>query len=211
MEIRVFLVFVAISTAVIVVPGPSILLIVSNSLQLGARHGLYTVAGTSLAMLIQLGIAVAGLTSLLVLLTDWFSWFRWIGVIYLCYLGIARWRSTNLSGDLESGAGSENRTAFGAGFVVSLTNPTTMLFFVAFFPQFLNAEMPAGKQFIAMSATFWILAAIFDCGYASLAGHIGKSMQDPRWIKWRNRLSGAILIAAAIALTLARNFEVTGT
>lgn len=211
MQINIFLAFVAISTAVIVVPGPSILLIVSNSLQLGTRHGLYTVAGTSLAMLIQLGIAVAGITSLLVLLAEWFSWFRWIGIIYLCYLGIARWRSTIHSGEFKSGSGPEKRTAFGTGFMVSLTNPTTMLFFVAFFPQFLNAEMPAGEQFITMSATFWILAAIFDCGYAYLAGRVGKSMQDARWIKLRNRLSGAILIAAAIALTLARNLNFSGS
>ncbi len=62
-----------------------------------------------------------------------------------------------------------------------------------------------------MSATFWILAVIFDSGYACLLGRLGKSMHDARCVKLCNRPSGAILIATAIALTLARNLNVSGS
>ena len=205
MDTNIFLAFIGISTAVIVIPGPSILLIVANSLQLGTRHGLYTVAGTSIAMLIQLAIAVAGVTSLLVLLAQWFVWLRWIGILYLCYLGVTRWRSMTPLGTFDSGNRHRTGPAFGQGFLVSLTNPTTMLFFVAFFPQFLDAELPVVRQFSVMSVTFWILALIFDCSYACLTGRLGKAMTDPRLVKLRNRLSGAIMIGAALGLALARN------
>jgi len=204
MESTLYLVFVGVSIAVIVIPGPSILLIVSNSLQFGAGSGVVTVAGTSAAMLIQLGVAVAGLTSLVTVVSQGLNAMRWLGIAYLVYLGIRRWRSSVPIGAFETVTGRRNRSAFLEGFLVSLTNPTTMLFFIAFFPQFMNDAAPPARQLLTMSVTFWALALCFDLSYAGLAARIGHALQDPRRALMRNRLSGAILVAAAAALALAR-------
>jgi len=200
----VYFAFIGVSTAVIVIPGPSILLIVANALKCGSRAGLITVAGTSTAMAIQLTIAVAGLTSLITQLAIAQRLVRWVGIAYLAWLGIQRWRSAGMAAAPGITTTPHQGSAFGAGFLVSLTNPTTMLFFVAFFPQFLTGTVSPQTELALMAVTFWILALGFDCAYAALAGSIGRALHDPRWGVIRDRAAGVILLVAALALALAR-------
>ena len=204
MDTQLFLIFVAISTAVIVIPGPSVLLIVSNSLQFGLRAGLFTAGGISAAMVLQLAVAVAGVTSVLLLLAEWFTVLRWIGILYLGYLGLTRLLRAESDGSAGVPATKHTGSSLAQGFLVSLTNPTTMTFFVAFFPQFLAIERAPAPQFIVMSLTFWVLALLFDVGYALLTARLGKRLQASRWVRVRDRLSGVIMLAAALGLALAR-------
>ncbi len=204
MDTQLFLIFVGISTAVIVIPGPSVLLIVSNSLRFGLRAGLFTAGGISAAMILQLAVAVAGMTSLLLLLTDWFTVLRWIGIAYLGYLGLTRLLRAEPVGSAGLAATRHSGSSLAQGFLVSLTNPTTMTFFVAFFPQFLAMERALVPQLTLMSVTFWVLALLFDVGYALLSARLGSPLQSSRWVRLRNRLSGAIMLAAALGLALAR-------
>lgn len=199
-----YLAFIVVSTAVIVIPGPSVLLIVANTLKDGTRAGLNTVAGTSVAMAIQLAIAVAGLTSLVTRLAAGQRLIRWIGIAYLAWLGIQSWRSAGVEQDVEPGKRPRRGSAFSEGFLVSLTNPTTMLFFVAFFPQFLTSGKSPQAELALMAVTFWILALSFDCAYTGFTASIGKALREPRWAAARDRSVGVILFAAATALALAR-------
>ena len=91
---------------------------------------------------------------------------------------------------------------FIAGFIVALTNPGTMLFFVAFFPQFLNTDAAAGPQFFMMAATFMLLTLLFDTTYALLSARVGRFLQDPRRARIRNRVSGVFLLAVAAGLAM---------
>ena len=202
METNVYLAFVGISIAVIVFPGPSILLIVANSLQQGVAAGLITVAGGAIAMLMQLIVALVGLTSLVNMLERSFEIVRWVGIAYLLYLGVQRWRSSVSGSVIGKQRERNNRSLFVAGFLVALTNPGTLLFFIAFFPQFLNADVAAGPQLMLLAVTFMALTLTFDSSYALLSARIGRSLQDPRQVQFRNRLSGAILLFAALALML---------
>lgn len=204
MDADLYLVFVGVSTAVIVIPGPSVLLIVSNSLQQGFIAGLTTAIGVSASMLIQLAVALVGLTSVIATVSQALGWIRWVGIVFLIYLGIRRWRAVVPVGRFASEDPARPGSAFGQGFAVALTNPTTMLFFVAYFPQFLDDAAPAESQLLLMAATFWVLALLFDIAYAAVSARIGTALQDPKSAVIRNRLSGAILVAAAIALAMAR-------
>ena len=165
MEPRVFLAFVGIATAVIVIPGPSVLLIVSNSLRFGVRAGLLSVVGISAAMSVQLAVGVAGITSLVFLLADWVEAICWVGIVYLGYLGVVRWRTADTQGASANALGQRGSSSLAQGFLVALTNPTTMTFFVAFFPQFLDMHKSATSQLLTMSLTFWVLAAVIDLAY----------------------------------------------
>ena len=198
---NLYLAFIGISLAVLLVPGPSILLIVANSLQHGRVIGLYTVTGGLVAMAIQLAVALFGLTSLVNIFESGFDLIRWCGAAYLAYLGVQRWRGVNHSevrGRSASGYGS----AVVEGFIVALTNPGTMLFFVAFFPQFLNEAQSVAPQLLNLAATFMLLTVVVDTGYALLAARIGHTLHEPQRRRTRNRLAGAILLLAAIALAL---------
>jgi threonine/homoserine/homoserine lactone efflux protein len=201
MEVGVYAAFVFISIAVLVFPGPSILLIIANSLQRGVVVGLFTVTGGVMAMLVQLLVALAGLTSVVTVFESGFDLVRWVGAAYLMYLGVQRWRGQPHS-ELRGRAARNYRSAVLEGFIVALTNPGTMLFFVAFFPQFLNAAAPVEPQLLLMAATFMLLTLVVDCSYASLSARIGHRLHEPRQGAVRNHLAGAILVAAAAALAL---------
>lgn len=201
MEIDLYLWFILVSLAVLIFPGPSILLIVANSLQRGMIIGLYTVAGGFFAMGVQLLIALAGVQSAAENLGGEFAWIRWAGVAYLVYLGAQRWRGHAYS-EVRGRHSSDRGSAVVQGFIVALTNPGTMLFFVAFFPQFLNLEVPAGPQLLQMATTFMVLTTLVDVGYAVLAARVAERLHEPGRATARNRLAGLILLLAAVTLAL---------
>ena len=197
-----YVAFVGLSIAVLVFPGPSILLIVANSLQRGRIFGLYTVVGGVVAMAVQMTVAIVGLTSLVDSTPIGFDLVRWAGAAYLLYLGVQRWRGAN-HGELRGRELQSYGSAVVQGFIVALTNPGTMLFFVAFFPQFLNLSLPAAPQLMVMATTFMVLTVIVDVGYALIADEIGHHLHARDRRQARNRLAGGILIVAAVVLALA--------
>ena len=205
MQTAAYIAFVGISIAVIVVPGPSILLIIANSLQAGVRPGLYTVAGTSIGMLIQLSVALIALMGVVTMFSQGLAVVRWLGIGYLAFLGVQRLQSpATLDADVARIATSRV-LALSQGFMVSVTNPTTMLFFLAFFPQFLSVTGSPVGQLIVLAATFWSLALVFDVTYALVAARAGdRLLAGHERAARRNRLSGAILIAAAVVLVFAK-------
>ena len=203
MQSNIYLAFIGISIAVLVFPGPSILLIIANSLQRGTVAGLYTVAGGIVAMLVQLAVALAGLTSLANTFAAGFDYVRWAGAVYLLYLGIQRWQGFRQDVVVRGRAAGSYRSVVIEGFIVALTNPGTLLFFVAFFPQFLNRESAAAPQLLLMAATFMLLTLVVDSSYALLSARIGRRLHDPGRVKMRNRISGILLVIAALALALA--------
>ena len=122
------------------VPGPNVALIVANAVAHGRRYGLLTVAGTSAAMVPQLALTVLGMTGVLLVMAYAFEWLRWIGVAYLVYLGIRTWRAPAVDLTRVAPEPRSARSIFLRGFLVSLSNPKTLLFYGAFFPQFVIAE-----------------------------------------------------------------------
>lgn len=198
-----YLTFVAAVTVLMLIPGPNVALIVANSMAYGARYGLLTVAGTSSAMLIQLSITAFGMTELLGMLGSWFEWLRWIGVAYLVYLGIEQWRVPAV--DLTK-IRLKPRSAvrdYTRALLVSLTNPKTLFFYGAFFPQFLSPGSDMGVQVFWLSVTFLVLALTVDCCWAFLGGRARGLL--PLRGRLRNRISGGMMIGAGIGLALARS------
>jgi threonine/homoserine/homoserine lactone efflux protein len=199
---HLYLTFVLAITVLILIPGPNVSLIVANALAYGTAFGLLTVAGTSAAMLPLLLLTALGMTAVLGAMAQWFEWLRWLGVAYLIWLGIRQWRAPPV--DLTSTAPQPRsaRRIVLRGFLVSLTNPKTLLFYGAFFPQFISIDRPLGPQVALLCATFLVIATALDGGWALLAGRArGVLAARPRL---RNRLSGGMLIGAGVGLALAR-------
>jgi threonine/homoserine/homoserine lactone efflux protein len=133
-----YLAFVLASAVLILIPGPNVTLLVANSLAYGARRALTTLAGTSAAIALQLAITVLGMTPLMLALAAWFEWLRWAGVLYLVWLGIQQWRAPPVALEDVDPAAVAGRALFWRGFLVSATNPKTLLFYAAFLPQFVD-------------------------------------------------------------------------
>ncbi len=202
MSFELYLAFVAATVVLILIPGPNVALIVANSVAHGARHGLVTVAGTSAAMVIQLTLTILGLSGFLSLLAGWFEWVRWLGVAYLLYLGLTALMAPTSDLTRVKAANVPAAKMFFRGFVVSLTNPKTLLFYSAFLPQFVSPGADATAQLMILAATFLAIAVLLDSGWALLASRArGVLALNGRL---RNRITGTFLISAAAGLALAR-------
>ena len=195
------LTFIIVSFGVIVIPGPNVLIIISTSVSCGRIRGLQTVAGTSLAMLIQLSISAVGTNIFVSNLTMGFVWLKWLGVAYLVYLGVlhllAIKRSTQST---VSATGSFNR-----GFWVSLTNPKTILFFSAFLPQFTVSGSHYLNQILLLSTLFWLMALLLDSLYAILSAKLVGFLNKKNVAKYQNGLSGVLLLGASALLATTKN------
>lgn len=184
-------------------PGPNVLLIVATSVHSGCRRGLQTVMGTTSAMAVQLLIAAAGTAWLASTLAESFVWFKLVGVAYLIYLGC---RHLLAAAQPESsrvvpinGAGTYWR-----GFVVSLTNPKTILFFGAFLPQFVSGVYSVAPQITVLSLSFLLLAAAFDSLYAVAASAVSSAVNRPSVRCLREGITGLLFLGAGLALAVTR-------
>jgi len=202
MSIDLYLGFVLASAVLMMIPGPNMSLIVANSVAYGARYGMLTLAGTAGAMVPQLIATGLGLTTTLHLLADWFDWIRWIGVVYLIYLGVRQWRAIPVDLTRITPQPRSARVIVLRGFLVSLTNPKTLLFFGAFFPQFVSLKAPVLPQVALLSVTFLVVAIVLDSCWALLAARLRGVLAAHG--RLRNRVAGGCLIGAGLGLVLAR-------
>ena len=196
-----YLSFVVTVVALMLIPGPNVALIVATSLERGPKAGLVTVAGTSVAMIPQLALTGLGIGALLVEAAEAFKTLRWLGVAYLLWLAYRAF--TALPEALGTTAQRQPFPAlFMRGFLVSLSNPKTLIFFGAFFPQFVDPRQPVLAQVVLLSVTFLALAALVDSGWALMAARAGRALRLKGAL--RNRLTGGIFLGAGLGLALAR-------
>lgn len=184
------------SFVIVIVPGPTVTVIIANSLRDGARAGLLNVAGTQAGLLPMVLIVALGLNSIVALMAEWFFWIKLAGAAYLVWLGIKLWRSDGSIGDVAQ-VRRPSTGYFWQGFLVIWSNPKALLFFGAFLPQFMN---PAGNPFLQMltgGGIFMAVAAVFDSTYALLAGRAGRLLTRGR-IRLVERVSGTLLIGGGL-------------
>jgi homoserine/homoserine lactone efflux protein len=200
-DLTLYLTFTAAVSILAAIPGPNVTIITANSISHGARYGAVTVAGTSSAMVIQLAITVMGMAAFQATLASWFEWLRWLGVVYLLYLAIQAWRAPMEILD----AAPEHRSPvkiYLRGFLVSLLNPKTLLFYGAFLPQFVSPHGPLFSQILLLSAIFLVTASLVDLSWALLAARVGHVLRKRS--KVRNRLTALLMIGAGVGMALAK-------
>jgi len=199
--LRLYLAFVLAVTALMLLPGPNVGLIVANSVSHGVRLGLLTVAGTASAMVVQLAVTAAGLGAVLGAAGVWFGALRWVGVGYLLFLAWQAFRAPVADLAVKAEA-PDGRRVFARGFLVSLTNPKTLFFYAAFFPQFVAPGRDVAAQVAVLAVTFVVIAVVVDSGWAA-AAHRARKILGKRQV-WANRLSGGVLAGAGLGLAISR-------
>ena len=202
MDVELYLAFLAATVVLALIPGPNVAVITASSVAYGARFGLLTVAGTTTAILVQLVLVGLGLSAALGALGHWFEWIRWIGAAYLVYLGIAEWRAAARDLARTAPLPRSARAIYGRGVLVALTNPKTLLFYGAFFPQFIEPGRDAGRQLLLLAVTFLAVAIVCDGLWAILAGRLRALLVAHA--RLRNRITGGLLVGAGVGLAMAR-------
>jgi threonine/homoserine/homoserine lactone efflux protein len=198
-----YLAFIAATVVLMLIPGPNVALIVANSVAYGTRYGLMTLGGTATASVIQLLLVTLGMTAAMATLGGWMEYARWAGVVYLIWIGVRQWRAAVVDLTRTRPEPKSARQIFLRGLLVSLTNPKTLLFFGAFFPQFIAPERDLSTQLAVLSVTFVAVALVMDSLWAVLAGRVRGLLAGHG--KARNRVTGGLLIGAGLGLALARH------
>jgi threonine/homoserine/homoserine lactone efflux protein len=201
--IGAWLAFLAASIVVLIIPGPTVLLVVSYALTQGRRVALAMAAGVALGDFTAMTLSLAGLGALLLASATLFTALKWVGAAYLVYLGVRLWRAPPVLPDIA--AEPRTRGIFGHAFVVTALNPKSIAFFVAFVPQFIDHARPLLPQFVIMEATFVFFATVNALAYALAADKLRQRIRNSRTLTWLNRAGATCLVGmGAATVTLAR-------
>jgi len=199
LSFELWVAFAIAATIILVIPGPTIILVVSQAISHGRRSVAPLAAGVVLGDFTAMTFSLLGLGAVLSASALLFSVLKWIGAGYLFYLGIKLWISKP-DGDrmrFTPAAGS-NRALFKSAFIVTALNPKSIAFFVAFLPQFIDPQIPNIVQLPIMGATFLTLAGINATLYAIFAGQLRDTLKNTAVRKWFDRCGGTALIGAAV-------------
>ncbi|WP_424134876.1 LysE family translocator [Roseomonas chloroacetimidivorans] len=198
MNLETWLAFVAAASAMLIIPGPTILLVLGQSLGGGRRSTLPLVAGVAAGDALAMSLSLAGLGALLAASSLAFGILKWAGAAYLLWLGLRMWRAP-----VEGApAPLPPRRAGLQAFLVTATNPKSIAFFIAFVPQFLDPARPFLPQAGLLVCSFVLLAAGNALGYALLAGRLSGAIRRPGPRRLLNRAGGSMLIGAGLATAL---------
>ena len=172
----------------------------------GRRAAVSTVAGVALGDLIAMSASLAGLGALVLASATLFTVLKWIGALYLIYLGVQMIRkaSGQGAGKLSEMPQASNVHIFNHAAAVTALNPKSIVFFIAFVPQFINADAALWPQFTIMIVTFVGLAALNALVYALLADQMRARISNMSVLTWLTRLGGGALVLMGIATLVLR-------
>ena len=199
MSLEVWITYIFATTLILIIPGPTIILVVSQAVTHGRKSVVPLVAGVVFGDFTAMTLSLFGLGAIMTASASLFTLFKWIGALYLLYLGINLWRA-NPKSDFtqDEKKGISSRSLFKNSFIVTALNPKGIAFFVAFLPQFISHHEPVFKQLLLLGGTFLFLALVNAVLYALFASQLREAIKRTSVRKWLNRCGGTALIGAGI-------------
>ncbi len=205
MEFNVWLTMFLAAIAISVSPGAGAVVSMNYGLKYGLKKSYPAIFGLQVGYLIQTFIVVIGLGAIIAKSVLIFTIIKWIGVAYLLYLGLCKiFEKAQLVDDEEHLNSYSAKKAFLNSSLINLTNIKATIFLVAFIPQFINPNESIFLQFIIIGATLSVVDIFVMTGYSSMASKLKFLLKDVKAIKIQNRITGSLLILAAIFMSNAK-------
>jgi threonine/homoserine/homoserine lactone efflux protein len=199
MSLNIWITYFFATTLILIIPGPTIILVISQAVRHGRKSVVPLATGVVLGDFTAMTLSLLGLGAIMTASAALFTLFKWIGAIYLLYLGINLWRANPNSSSIQhKNEDASPRSLFKSSFIVTALNPKSIAFFVAFLPQFISPHSPAFSQILILGGTFLFLALINATLYALFAGQLRETIKKTSVRKWFNRCGGTALIGAGI-------------
>jgi threonine/homoserine/homoserine lactone efflux protein len=202
LDVHTYLAYLVATIVIVMVPGPTVTLVVASGMRHGARAALLNVAGTLAGVALVFAVVGIGLASAIAAMGDWFEYIRFVGAAYLVWIGIQMLLARG--GPAEDAAPPAPRMGFFAqGLLVAISNPKTLFFFGAFIPQFID---PAGSyplQIAIMGVTAMFFGALSDSTYALAAARAGRALSAKRF-RLMTRVGGGFLVGGGLWLAFSR-------
>lgn len=199
MSIEIWIAFTVAAFIILVIPGPTILLVISQAIAHGRKAVFPLVGGVVLGDFTAMTLSLIGLGAVISASAQLFMVLKWFGAAYLLYLGVKIWRAQPENGQIQHPNGAKTyRELFRDSFIVTALNPKSIAFFIAFMPQFVSPQQESVPQLIVLGTTFLFFAALNATLYGLFAGYMRDVMQSYSVRKWFNRCGGTALIGAAV-------------
>uniref|UniRef100_UPI00404706A2 LysE family transporter n=1 Tax=Aliarcobacter sp. TaxID=2321116 RepID=UPI00404706A2 len=205
MEFNVWLTMFLAAIAISVSPGAGAVVSMNYGLKYGLKKSYPAIFGLQVGYIIQAFVVVIGLGAIIAKSVMIFTIIKWIGVAYLVYFGLSKIFEKVEIVDEEEHLNTYNaKKAFINSSLINLTNIKATIFLVAFIPQFINPNESIFLQFLIISATLCAVDVFVMTGYSSLASKLRFLLKDVKAIKIQNRITGTLLILAAIFMSNAK-------
>ncbi len=196
-SLHAWLGFVLAAELLLLIPGPTVLMLLGCALRHGRRATLSAVPGVVAGDALAMSASLLGLGMILAASAALFEALKWVGALYLIYLGISQWRQPPAA---VAGSAIDPRRLRRRAFTVTALNPKSIAFFVAFMPQFVTPHSTALPQLLILGVTFLLLAGLNAAGYALAAGSLQTLLAGGRARRRLNRTGAAVLVAAGVLL-----------
>ena len=200
--------FVLASVILLVIPGPTIIMVITQALAHGRKVALASVIGVGLGDLLATSLSIAGAGALLAASASLFQVLKFVGAAYLIWIGYKMWRTPVTLPDISDAevaeAPARTSVIFRDSFLITALNPKGILFFVAFVPQFIDPALPYTPQAATYVLTFTALGIINAAVFAFAAAGARQTIRRPEVMKLAMRSGGSLLMMAGIAAAFTR-------
>ena len=209
MDLHLWLAFATASLILVVIPGPTVFLVLAQALAHGRHVALATAAGVALGDIVAMSASLAGLGALVLASAGLFHLLKWIGAAWLVWMGIKAIRGARHARPAavamdDRSARDSRRGSFLQAFAVTALNPKSIIFFIAFVPQFLAPDAPLLPQFAILIPTFVVLGSLNALAWALLADGMRRRIARPAVLVWLARAGGGALVAMGLATATLR-------
>lgn len=200
MDLSLWMTFVGATLLLLIIPGPTVVLVLTYALTQGRRVAVASAAGIALGDFIAMTASLVGLGALVLASSTLFVALKWVGAAYLVWMGIGMIRSAGSAKaiQIEDAPQLSAGAVFRNAAVVTALNPKGIVFFIAFVPQFIRTDAALAPQFAILIATFVSLATINVLVYALLADRLRATIRRPSVLAWMTRIGGGVLIAMGV-------------
>ncbi len=198
--------FIAIVLLLFLIPGPAVIITITQTLKSGKKNGIFTALGIGLGDLVHTLAAVLGLSAILMKSATAFEVVKYIGVAYLVYLGIQMLLTKPQKIEKPTVEQSPASTSFRQGFLAEILNPKTALFFLAFLPQFVQHNGQSfTMQLLILGITFVVMSALYTILLAIITSFIGEKIftkTTSSGSRWVEKAVGFVYIGLGVKLAL---------
>lgn len=201
MEFNTWLIYLGVIGLLIASPGPSSLLCVSDGLKFGTKKTIPTILGGASSALISMSISAVGLGAILAASETLFFFIKLVGALYLIFLGWKAWHDGDLKIESHMSSDRERKAIrylwynlYRKGFMVGISNPKDLLFFIALFPSFIRPDLPQFEQYVVLACTWFVVECVCMFMYAGLGSKISPFLLKAKNMMIVNRIVGSVFI-----------------
>jgi homoserine/homoserine lactone efflux protein len=204
MDMHVWLAYVVTAIVFSLAPGSGTVNSISNGLSYGTRRSLAAIAGLQIGLAFHIVLVGAGIGALVAKSAIAFSVIKWVGAAYLIWLGVQKWRDKTSLSTQDTDQHLSAFTLMRNAILINLTNPKSIVFLVALFPQFIDPTKDQVTQLLVLGVTTVVIDSIVMLGYTSLAAQMGRFIRSDRVMGKVNKLFGSMFVGCGALLAAAK-------